>query len=98
MRRKPATSATFIDHCKYQVVGLTEDQAQGMILPENWRTLARTFTTFPTYDKADEAAEKRSKLNDNQPFAVVDRDTALITSVVRGMPSGNTSVTIHLVA
>lgn len=96
MRRKPATSATFIDHCRYQVIGLTEDQAQDMVLPEGWQKLARTFTTFASFDRADAAAEQRSKLNDNQPFAVVDRDKGVIDAVVKGLVGGGVQVTINV--
>lgn len=72
MKRKPATSATFIEHCKYQVVGIGDNMA----LPGNWRALARTFTTFATFDSARQAAETRYRYNDGKAFAVVDRDTA----------------------
>ena len=68
-----------------------------MELPDNWRNLARTFTTFVTFDQADEAAEKRSKLNDNQPFAVVDRDKSIIAAVVKGMDGGGVAVVVNLV-
>ena len=73
MRRKPATHATFIDHCQYQVVSTELGQA----LPENWHTQAREFTCFVSIGAAEAAAQKRADLNE-KPFAVVDRTSGMI--------------------